>query len=242
MIPVAIALFAQAAGGGGASLPPPLPPDRRARTQAEEIVQALNNRLLAGSSATATLADWCAAHHLAADPRIRAEVDRNAHREPTPEQRTRLGIAPDEPVAYRHVRLMCGDRLLSVAENWFVPGRLPAGTVELLARTDTPFGTAVRPLGPWRKTISAELLWHPLGAAREGASARRQAGNGRDQCDAVPAELIRHRALVLDKDGVALAEVVETYRNGVIAADVPWAHAATKLCADGGRRTSRAPK
>lgn len=240
MIAAAIAFLVQVAGGGGASLPPPLPPDRRARTQAEELVQGLNDRLLASSSATAALADWCAAHHLAADPRIRAEVDRNAHREPTPEQRIRLGVSQDEPVAYRHVRLMCGDRLLSVAENWFVPGRLPAGTVELLARTDTPFGTAVRPLGPWRKTISAELLWHPLAPGLDRA--RRQGGKGRDRCDTVPAELIRHRALVLDKDGTALAEVVETYRNGVIAADVPWANAAARRCAGGGRRASRAPK
>ena len=34
------------------------------------------------------------------------------------------GIGPDEPVAYRHVRLRCGDHVLSEADNWYVPSRL----------------------------------------------------------------------------------------------------------------------
>ncbi len=242
MIAAAIAVLVQAAGGVGLSVPPPLPPDDVARSQAEAVVQALNSRLLASSSATATLADWCATHRLAADPRIRAEVDRNVHREPSSEQRARLGVAPDEPVAYRHVRLMCGNRLLSVAENWFVPGRLPSATVDLLARTDTPFGAAIRALAPSRRTISAETLWHPLALGRNSASAHDQAGEKRGGCEAVPVELIRHRALVLDRNGTPLAEVVETYRQGLMAFDVPWARVSAKRCADEEERTIRPRK
>lgn len=229
----------QGAGGVVPSVPPPLPPDLLARTQAEVVVQTLNGRLLASSSATVMLADWCATHHLAADPRIRADVDRSARREPSMEQRARLGIGPDEPVAYRHVRLMCGDRLLSVAENWFVPGRLPAEVTDVLARTDKPFGTAIRALGPSRKTISVDVLWHPLTAGWEHDPTPERTGGEQGPCEAVPAELIRHRALVLDKDGRALAEVVETYRGGLMAFEVPWTLAAAKRCT--GDRPRRIP-
>lgn len=232
-------MLMQGAGGVVPSVPPPIPPDVLARTQAEAIMQTLNGRLLASSSATATLADWCATHHLAADPRIRAVVDRNEHREPSMEQRARLGVGPDEPVAYRHVRLMCGDRLLSVAENWFVPGRLPAEATDVLARTDTPFGTAIRALSPSRRTISAELLWHPLAIGWESKPNPERGGGEEGPCEAVPAELIRHRALVLDKDGKALAEVVETYRRGLMEFDVPWTLVAAKRCA--GDRARRIP-
>jgi len=233
-------MLLQGAGGVAPSVPPPLPPDVLARTQAEAIVQTLNGRLLASKSATATLADWCVTHRLAADPRIRADVDRGAHREPSVEQRARLGVGPDEPVAYRHVRLMCGDRLLSVAENWFVPGRLPTGAVDVLARTDTPFGTAIRTMAPSRKTTSVDLLWHPLTLGWESKPGRERADGKHGPCEVVPAELIRHRALVLDKDGRALAEVVETYRQGLMAFDVPWTLAAAKQC--GKDRQRKIPK
>jgi hypothetical protein len=66
-----------------------------------------------------------------------------------------------------------------------------------LDTTDTPFGTVVKPLNINRRTLGAETLW------RRGA--------------APPAQLFRHRALVLDGNGRPIAEVIETYQREVVA-------------------------
>lgn len=206
-----------------------LPPDPLAHAQAEAIVATLDARLLASASATATLADWCGKHHLADKPLIRAERDRGAVVAPTAEQRARLGIGADEAVVYRRVRLMCGDHLLSEAENWFVPGRLDPAMVERLAATDTPFGTVIVPLKPQRRTISDERLWRPL---PEGWEAQPTSRSGQSAgCEAIPAALFRHRALVLDGTGKPLAEVVETYQRDLLAFSVPWAARSARHCA-----------
>ena len=236
MIATAASAAALMMASGGADGVPPLPPSALAHAQAEALIETLNGRLLASNSATATLADWCAVHGLAADPHIRATLDRSEYRAPTDEQRARLQIGPDEPVGYRHVALMCGERTLSIAENWFVPGRLPADTVKLLAETDTPFGTAIRSMSPSRRTISAERLWRPLPEGWE--SPQHAPRSATDQpasaaCEPVPAELIRHRALVLDAQGMPLAEVAETYQRAMLDFPLPWASAAADSCPAG---------
>lgn len=156
----------------------------------------LDALLRAAPSATAVLRDWCADHRLAADPRIVAQVDRGARHPATSAQRRRLAVTPGEVVAYRRVRLTCGTRTLSQAENWYVPSRLTSAMNAALAG-DTPFGTAIRPLNPTRRPLSATRLWNGQGAP--------------------PANLLRHRALVLGGDGRPLAEVVETYGRDVLA-------------------------
>ncbi len=198
----------------------PLPPDRPSKAQAEALITVLDTTLLASRSATATLADWCAAHHLAVDPKIRAVRDRGADVAPTAEQRVRLGIGPGEPVVYRRVALVCGTTVLSQAENWFVPARLDPAMVRALAETDTPFGTVIAPLQPQRRTVSDERLWHPL-------------DRGARRCVAVPQTLLRHRALVLTPVGTPLAEVVETYQRDLLGFAVPWARRATRHCGRG---------
>jgi chorismate-pyruvate lyase len=203
----------------------PLPPDLWSRTQAEALVARLDATLLASRSATATLAEWCAAHDLAAEPRIRALVNHGAERSPTVEQRARLGIGADEPVVYRRVRLVCGDRVLSEAENWFVPARLSPAMVRALATTDTPFGTVIAPLAPSRRTVSDERLWQPLPAGWELSAPISAAG-----CTPLPEALFRHRALVLDGQGRPLAEVVETYRRDLLGFRSPWNRRAARHC------------
>lgn len=146
-------------------------------------------------SATALLARWCEGRGLADPAEIRAEVDRGANVPPSVEQRARLKVGPEEKVAYRRVRLMCGAYVLSEAENWYVPGRLNG---EILAQLDgdTPFGAAIRPLDPRRATIGTSKLW-----------------NGKLP---VPQAILQQQALVLDGEGRPLAEVRETYQKALI--------------------------
>jgi hypothetical protein len=151
-------------------------------------VAALDARLLAAPSATRVLADWCAEQGLANPPRIRADVDRGPAVAPTAAQRAALQIGTDEPVRYRRVSLRCGAVEMSRAENWYVPSRLPPEVDALLRAGDTPFGTAIAALGPSRRTLDS----------------RRLHGGG---------NVLRHSALVLDRDGRPLAFVVETYRR-----------------------------
>ena len=68
-----------------AAVVPPLPPNHRSRVAAERLIDGLDAELRASRSATATLSNWCGAHHLAPDPRIRAERDPAANAAPTAE-------------------------------------------------------------------------------------------------------------------------------------------------------------
>ena len=154
----------------------------------------LDARLLAGGSATQTLEKWCREHRLAADPRIVAERVKRADKPVSAEQRARLGIDAAEPVRYRHVRLRCGTRILSEADNWYVPARLTPEMNAALDHSDVPFGTVVAPLGIGRNTLATERLWRP------------------ETDRAMPRALIRHRAIVHDRAMRPIAEVVETYQ------------------------------
>ena len=71
------------------------------------------------------------------------------------------GLAPDEPVRYRRVRLACGVHVLSEADNWYVPGRLTPAMNAALDETDAPFGRVVRPLEPTRRNVALRPLRDP---------------------------------------------------------------------------------
>src|ERR1700689_1551740 len=79
-----------------------------ARLEALALLQTLNAELLSHDSATATLEQWCAAHHLADPARITAERLPTADQPPTAEQRQELRVTPTQAVRYRHVKLRCG--------------------------------------------------------------------------------------------------------------------------------------
>lgn len=152
---------------------------------------AFEAELKAGPTATAALQRWCDTH--GATGTVRAEVDRGAERAPSAATYMRLQVKPDEHVAYRRVMLACGGHVLSEADNWYVPSRLTPAMNVALESGDTPFGAVIAPLGPSRQPISSERLW------AEGA--------------ALPDDILRNRALVLDRDGRPLAEVTETYKR-----------------------------
>jgi hypothetical protein len=203
----------------------PWPDTFTARLEALALLQTLNADLLSHDSATQTLGQWCADHHLAADPKIVAQRVRAAAPAASEQLRRDLHVGPDEELRFRHVRLLCGSLLLSEADNWYVPGRLSAAMNAELEDSDVPFGVVVRETHFQRHTLAARLLWQPLapgwemgGAGAPQATARHAAGGG---VLAVPAVVLEHRALLALPDGTPISEVVESYSGNVFAFPLP---------------------
>ena len=210
----ALAVLAMPGGSPVTARPAPAWPDTYlGRVEAMAVMQDLNARLLASRSATATLEAWCGAHGMADPARLVADLQRGLDQPAPPETRARLGVGPDIRVAYRRVRLTCGDHVLSEADNWYVPERLTPEMNRSLETTDTPFGRAVQALAPTRQTVASEMLWRPV---PEGWD---QAPPSAVTCGAlaIPAQLFRHRAVLFTGDRVPFAEVVETYGSAILA-------------------------
>ena len=207
-----IAFLAMVLLGGCAALPHAPVDERVARTELLALLQTLNAELLGHDSATLTLERWCADHHLADPAKILARRVHGAAI-PIPEEvRAALAVGADEPIGYRHVQLVCGEHVLSEADNWYVPGRLTAGMNRQLDTSDEPFGKVVRPLGFQRRTLSARLLWSPLPAGWEMASDSTPAPALR-----IPHQVLRHEAILYSAAQQPFSVVVETYTNQVLA-------------------------
>lgn len=157
----------------------------------------LEATLAADDSATRALGRWCAARGIADPPLIRAVADRSAAAPATPAIRAALGVTPAEPVRFRHVRLACGNVVLSDARNWYVPARLAPAMSTALDTTDTPFGTVVTPLGFRRVRL----------AAARGRMAECPAGTR-----------LSHKAVLRLADGRAISLVVECYTRAALRA------------------------
>lgn len=150
--------------------------------------------LAAQPSATVALAQWCAARRLASPATIHALADRTAR--PPADVRRALGVSDQEALGYRHVRLACGDVVLSDAQNWFVPARLTPAMNEALATSQTPFGTVVAPLHFTRERL----------AARRGALPGCPKGT-----------VLSHRAVLRRPDGAPISLVIECYTRATLA-------------------------
>lgn len=188
-----------------------------ARLKTLALIETLNADLLASRSATATLEKWCADHRMAKEPKIVARRAVGADKSASAETRRRLRLSEGEPVKYRRVQLVCGDHVLSEADNWYAPGRLTEEMNRLLDQTETPFGKAVQALHPFRRTFEAKLLWSPLpsGWERKGPSVDRDDGKAAGSL-AIPREIFEHRALLYTEDQQPFSEVDETYMSGVL--------------------------
>lgn len=152
--------------------------------------------LAANESATAALGAWCGQRAIADPPTIRAVADRARHEPPGDAVLEALAIGEGEDVAYRHVRLACGNAVLSVAHNWYVPGRLEPAMNRTLETTDTPFGRVVAPLRFTRERL----------AARRGRMAECPAGT-----------VLSHRAVLRRADRLPISLVVECYTRANLA-------------------------
>ena len=153
--------------------------------------RALNTELLSRPSATESLTRWCADHRLAADPRIVAVKRTDVRTSPDAATLAMLGGVAAAQVKYRRVELTCGARILSVADNWYLPDRLTPEMNAALETTQTPFGVVVRPLAFTRRTV--EITVTPAELAQSGAI------------------VLRHRAVLSTAAGLPFSVVVESY-------------------------------
>lgn len=194
---------------------PDWPDTYLARLQILALLQTLNAGILAGGSATAALESWCRTHGFDEAPGIVAQrVTGLPMPVLTAEERQRLlHVPPDAEVKYRRVQLRCGRRILSEADNWYVPGRLTPEMNQLLETTDTPFGKIVQPLAPHRRPLEVKWLWSPL---PEGWQSTSGATPGAAVL-AIPDALLRHRAVLYPGSSLLpVALVRETYRRELL--------------------------
>jgi len=179
---LAAALFASFAVAGCTTDPTP---DRL-------FTEALNYRLLSNDSATATLERWCGELKMAPEAKIVARRG-DRERQPGAEVLRALQVSAGETVRYRQVRLLCGERLMSTADNWYVPSRLTPEMNQALETTDEPFGRVVAPLGFTRKNLSVRM---PAATTRS--------------------YLLEHRAVLSTAAGQPFSYVVERYSKSAV--------------------------
>lgn len=118
----------------------------------------LNDELILTQSASQVLQKWCdqqSPHH---GLQLKALQVTTQDKPATQSIRHLLKTAPDEPIRFRHVQLMCGKKVFAEADNWYVPGRLDQSMNNLLNHSKIPFGVVVKPLSPSRINISSEFL------------------------------------------------------------------------------------
>jgi hypothetical protein len=189
-----------------------------ARVEALAVLQSFNADLLSHPSATLTLERWCADHRLAPEGKILARLDRAVQKPASEEQRKQLQVGPDETIVYRRVHLTCGDKVLSEADNWYVPSRLTPEMNRLLTETETPFGRAVLALDFHRILLSAELVWQVLPGDWMMRPSLSAGGSG--MLD-IPGTVLEHRAILLTPANLPFSEVVESYTANILAFPPP---------------------
>ncbi|WP_277981433.1 hypothetical protein [Sphingomonas phyllosphaerae] len=211
-------LLLTAAPAAAATVPPSWVGTVQGRLAVDAALHALSDRLAASDSATLVLDGWCAEHQMAADPKIKAERVRGDERAAPAEIRELLKVSATESLGYRHVRLRCGQHVLSDADNWYVPARLTSDITRQLDTSDTPFGRAAQPLHFRRYTLSSQHLWSPLPRRWETLAAWRWPRRAEiDVADTV----IENRAVLLLPDGTPISAVVERYTAAVLAYPAP---------------------
>jgi hypothetical protein len=215
MLPLLLALLVPALACAEPAAP--WPDTLVVRLEALALIETLNAEILASRSATFTLEKWCADHRLSGDaePRILARQGNDKAKPATLEQRQRLGVDPSEEIKFRHVQLLCGNRIFSEADNWYVPARLTAEMNRLLETTTTPFGKAVQDLHPYRRTFAATVLWRPL---PEGWETKPLPALQPDTAGSlpIPDALFEHRAVLYTDAGKPFSEVDEVYQRALI--------------------------
>lgn len=181
--------------GARAGTAPGTPPAHLPRATLSSFERALS----AQPSATRALAAWCESRFIdwPNPPDIAASMVPGPAMPPPANARRLLGIGPEEPLGFRHVRLACGATVLSEAYNWYVPARLTAGMNHLLETTRTPFGKVAAPLAFTRTPL----------ASRRGPA---------PGCP--PGTILANRAVLRLPDGRGLALVLECYTRANIAA------------------------
>mgnify|MGYP001546212015 FL=1 len=168
-----------------------------ARTALDRFDAALRS----ADSATTVLSAWMAEPPGGAPASLVVRL-RPASAGPFPTGlRERLEVSHDAEIRLRRVWLVLDGRILSEAENWYIPARLTDGMREALTASQVPFGAIVRPLRPTRETIAVARLWAPV----ENALLR------------PPSRVLHHRALMRTATGEPICEVSEFYTRNVLS-------------------------
>jgi uncharacterized protein YjiS (DUF1127 family) len=167
------------------------------------LVRELSDHLLHASTATEALHAWCAARGLSTGPITAVKQDPDQRRYPDDDMLDELRPERHERIAYRCVRLVRGLVLLSEADNWFIPDRLPPEVHDLLEATDVPFGAAVAALQPSRRTYFVRFA--ELSTASEAGTGGCPAGLS----SSMP--ILEHKAAVLGRNRQPLDVVSERY-------------------------------
>ena len=154
--------------------------------------------LAANDSATAALRQWCGARGIADPAQIRAQPVPGATAAIPPDLRALLEIEPDEKLGYRHVRLVCGETVLSEAHNWYVPGRLTPDMNRVLETTEKPFGPVVSSLQFTRERLAS--VRGPVPGCPENT-------------------VLAQRAILKLPDGRPISALVECYTAANLAVD-----------------------
>ena len=137
-----------------------------AMAQSQSALKHLEFDLQGPLSATEVLTERCTQLKLASPPVIRAVRETGPELKPSSQVRALLGVKSNRRIRYRRVRLVCGDHLLSEADNWYVPDRLSTDMNNTLDTTQTSFGTVVKPLAFHRRTLEMAPLKDPAHALR----------------------------------------------------------------------------
>jgi hypothetical protein len=168
-------------------------------THLSQLVR-FQSRLLASDSASAVLEDWVG-RKSGKVYSLEARKLGGSERPAGAEQRARLSVSEKEALHHRRVYLVAGGRVLSIAENWYVPNRLLPEMLIALTYGMTPFGTAIAELKPRRRTLSIQRL---VQLEELGESQR------------LPPWLLRINALVIDMHDRPLCEVNEIYSRNIL--------------------------
>lgn len=189
------------------------------RIEALAVLQSLNAELLSNASATLTLDRWCSAHNLApAGSKIIAQRVRDEDKPADGNVRKLLSAKPGEAISYRRVRLRCGDRVLSEADNWYLPSKLTPEMNEVLNTSDVAFGRAVQALNFSRTNLSADLLWMPMPRNWE----MQPLPDAKEKSLlVVPPFVLQHHAVLKLPDGSPFSALVETYTSNVLDFPMP---------------------
>ncbi|ABE39330.1 hypothetical protein [Rhodopseudomonas pseudopalustris] len=164
-------------------------------------------------TATAALVAWCRRYdgRGADDLAVTLLSDRVAQ---PGEYQGPLRPCAGETIQCRRVLLRWGQRVVSEAENWYVPQRLPVAIRRMLAEGALPFGAVVAELMPRRTTTTMLRCEQIAGGGREAAELLEQLA--RAQVFSPPEAFVLHVHAMMTVSGVMLADVREHYRRELL--------------------------
>ncbi|WBU31867.1 hypothetical protein OOZ54_10345 [Rhodopseudomonas palustris] len=178
-------------------------------TSVDEFLRVMRDH----DTATAALIAWCRCYHPcdaeAIAITLRGDEVMAADRYHGP-----LRPQAGETLRRRRVWLHWGSRVLSEAENWYIPERLPLPMREAVADGGRPYGAVVAALRPERIPL-ATLRTDEGGGDRSG-TAEMLVQLAQAKGFSPPEAFVLHIHAIMTASGVMLAELREHYRRDLL--------------------------